>query len=76
MRLRIEVGDNGAGMPPEIAANAFDPFFTTKFLGRGMGLAEVLGIMRSHNGGVRMESAPRAGTRVELLFRMSEPSGE
>jgi two-component system, cell cycle sensor histidine kinase and response regulator CckA len=74
--VRIEVRDNGAGMPPEIAANAFDPFFTTKFLGRGMGLAEVLGIMRSHNGGVRMESAPRAGTRVELLFRMSEPSGE
>jgi PAS domain S-box-containing protein len=74
--VQIEVKDNGAGMPPEIAEKAFDPFFTTKFLGRGLGLSELLGIMRSHNGGVRMETAPGAGTSVKLFFPARLPFDE
>ena len=66
--VRVEVKDSGAGMPAEIAERAFDPFFSTKFLGRGLGLSEVLGIMRAHNGAVRLETARDEGTSVELFF--------
>lgn len=65
--VRLEVKDSGPGMPPEVAERAFDPFFSTKFLGRGLGLSEVLGIMRAHGGAVRLESAP-GGTSVQLYF--------
>jgi signal transduction histidine kinase len=72
--VRIMVRDSGSGMPAEIAEQAFDPFFSTKFLGRGMGLAEVLGIMRAHNGAVRLETVPDEGTSVILFFPASEKS--
>ena len=71
--VRVEVTDTGVGMSPEIAERAFDPFFSTKFLGRGLGLSEVLGIMRAHNGAVRLATAPGAGTSVELFFPAREP---
>lgn len=64
----IEVRDTGAGMTPETHAHIFEPFFTTKFAGRGLGLPAVLGILRSHRGGVTVSSAPRRGTSVRLLF--------
>lgn len=66
--VRVSVTDNGVGMPSEVADHAFDPFFSTKFLGRGLGLSEVLGIMRSHRGAVRLRSAPKSGTTVDLFF--------
>jgi signal transduction histidine kinase len=69
----IEVKDNGAGMPPDVAEKAFDPFFTTKFLGRGLGLAEVLGIMRSHGGAVQLKTEQGVGTSVRLLLPVESP---
>jgi PAS domain S-box-containing protein len=72
--VRVVVADNGRGMPAEVAEHAFDPFFSTKFLGRGLGLSEVLGIMRSHHGAVRLRSAPDAGTTVELFFPAASSS--
>jgi signal transduction histidine kinase len=51
-----------------VVAKAFDPFFTTKFLGRGLGLSAVHGIMRAHNGAVRLETVPDSGTTVHLYF--------
>ena len=66
--VRVEVKDQGAGMPAEIAERAFDPFFSTKFLGRGLGLAEVLGIMRAHKGAVRLNTSPGKGTSIQLFF--------
>jgi signal transduction histidine kinase len=66
--VHIKVKDMGAGMPADVVAKAFDPFFTTKFLGRGLGLSAVLGIMRAHNGAVRLETVPDAGTTVHLYF--------
>ena len=70
--VRIKVTDNGSGMPAEIAERAFDPFFSTKFLGRGLGLADVLGVMRAHRGAVNLETVPDQGTSVTLLF----PAGQ
>jgi two-component system, cell cycle sensor histidine kinase and response regulator CckA len=66
--VQLVVADNGCGMQSDTAAKAFDPFFTTKFLGRGLGLSEVQGVLRAHRGAVRVESSPATGSKFILLF--------
>jgi PAS domain S-box-containing protein len=70
--VRLVVADNGPGISPEAMARLFDPFFTTKFPGRGLGLAAVLGIMKSHRGGIRVETAPGRGTTFEVYWPPAE----
>ncbi|MCK5803053.1 MAG: hypothetical protein KAI66_09485 [Lentisphaeria bacterium] len=62
------VSDTGGGIPADMQPLVFDPFVSTKSLGRGLGLAAVLGIVRGHHGGVRLESSPNIGTTVEVLL--------
>ncbi len=64
----LRVADNGRGMDKETLEKVFDPFFTTKFTGRGLGMAAVMGILRAHRGGVRIDSRPDAGTTVTIYF--------
>jgi PAS domain S-box-containing protein len=66
------VEDNGCGMTPEVKARIFDPFFTTKFMGRGLGLAAVMGIVRAHLGAIEVESVPGSGT----VFRVRFPAAQ
>jgi PAS domain S-box-containing protein len=66
--LELGVIDNGHGMTKEIQARIFDPFFTTKFAGRGMGLAAVQGIIRSHGGAIELASTPGIGTRFRIFL--------
>ncbi len=64
----LEVSDTGMGMGPEMIKKIFDPFFTTKFIGRGLGLSAVLGIIQGHKGGIYIKSAESIGTTFRVIL--------
>ena len=68
----VSVADTGPGMDPETIERIFDPFFTTRFVGRGLGLAVVIGLVRSYEGVIAVESAPGRGTSFGICFPIPE----
>ncbi|MEO1172607.1 MAG: response regulator, partial [Myxococcota bacterium] len=72
----IEVSDNGCGMDESTVKRIFDPFFTTKLEGQGLGLAAVLGVVRGHNGLIRVDSAPGLGTTIRVGFPLAEHTAQ
>ena len=76
--LTVEVSDDGAGIPAEIADRVFEPFFTTKADGKGsgLGLSMVRLYAEQFEGTAELSSQPGAGTSVRLKFPMSAGSAD
>jgi PAS domain S-box-containing protein len=66
----MRVADTGCGMDDAIRPRIFDPFFTTKFIGRGLGLSAVQGIVHAHSGLIRVSSQPGKGSAFTCLLRV------
>jgi CheY-like chemotaxis protein len=66
--VQVEVADTGPGMDDETKTRMFDPFFTTKTGGRGLGLAVVRGVVRAHDGMIKLVSSPGCGATFQVLL--------
>jgi len=68
--IRIEVVDSGVGIPDDVMPHIFEPFFTTKPAGEGtgLGLAQVYGIIKQHDGFIDAQSSPDEGTRFTIYL--------
>jgi CheY-like chemotaxis protein len=73
----LTVRDTGTGMTPAVQARMFEPFFTTKEHGKGtgLGLALVRAIMADHGGAIRVQTAPGAGTQVDVYLPLAASTG-
>jgi len=68
--IKIEISDNGIGIPEDDIPHIFEPFFSTKRAtsGIGLGLAIVHGIIKTHNGKIEVESEPGRGTTISIIL--------
>ncbi|KAA5548629.1 sensor histidine kinase [Adhaeribacter rhizoryzae] len=67
-RVKVDVKDNGKGIPEEILDQIFVPFYTTKRHGSGIGLSLSRQIMRLHKGSLRVSSTAPSQTVFTLVF--------
>ena len=73
LKARVEVADNGCGIPPGYKVKMFEPYFSTKRAGTGLGLAIVNSVIADHHGWVSVEDNRPQGTIV--AFELPVPNG-
>lgn len=68
--VQIDVSDTGMGIPQEALSHIFEPFFTTKPIGQGtgLGLAQVYGIVKQHEGFIDVQSKAGFGSTFRIYF--------
>jgi len=66
--VMLEIHDSGCGMDESALSRIFEPFFSTKFVGRGLGLAAVSGIVHGHKGALKVYSSVGKGSTFKVLF--------
>jgi signal transduction histidine kinase len=75
--VEVGVADTGKGIPPEFLPHIFDPFFSTKGDGgTGLGLSVSYGIIKNHNGDIRLESKVGVGTTFTIELPRYKHRGE
>jgi two-component system sensor histidine kinase FlrB len=74
--LRLQVNDNGSGIPEDIRGKIFDPFFTTSSEGTGLGLAVVQSVILGHNGQIRLLPEPDGGTCFQIELPLASVQDE
>jgi PAS domain S-box-containing protein len=76
--VRIDVIDNGSGIPKSIIGKIFEPFFSTKEIGSGtgLGLATVYGIIKQTDGYIYVASTEGKGTMFSLFLKRYQASEE
>ena len=72
--VRLQIRDDGCGMPPDTLQSIFDPFFTTKVSGTGLGLSIVQRILDHYDAWLEVNSAPGEGTEFTINFKQSAPT--
>jgi PAS domain S-box-containing protein len=73
--IRLEVHDDGPGIPADIRREIFNPFFTTKADGTGLGLAIVSQIIMAHHGNIVATESPLGGAQfsISLPLKCASP---
>ena len=76
--IKLEVKDEGAGIPKKIISRIFDPFFTTKDVGKGagLGLSICQTIVEKHNGSITVQSEPNKGSTFTVQLPICREARE
>jgi signal transduction histidine kinase len=77
-RVRVDIGDNGHGIPENILSKIFDPFFTTKEVGQGtgLGLSIAYKIIQEHGGRIDVKSKVGQGTTFTVILPINAASAQ
>ena len=67
-RVRIEVADNGPGVPEALRQDVFLPFFTTKAKGTGVGLSLARQVVLAHGGSIALAESPTGGALFRIVL--------
>lgn len=76
--VEVSIQDTGCGIPESNLKRIFDPFFTSKEVGKGtgLGLSVSYGIIKSHGGGIQVDSVVGSGTTFRIYLPIEAPAEE
>lgn|GEM_PF-6330309 len=73
----LSVSDDGPGMNEEVRRHLFEPFFSTRGVGRGLGMAIVLGMVQAHGGAIAVDTVVGRGTTIVVALPLGHhPSAD